>query len=145
MFETLNVDTCNLFADIIVTVSFYLPFTELAPVMVFSKNGLSIEFRFDRVAGSSITSIHLQARNSNPSPLENFVFQAAVPKTIQLQLSSPSGSVIPPNNSGALTQEIKINNAMKVSFVLCCSFVFHFCLSYDHAINVVERERDVAV
>jgi AP-1 complex subunit gamma-1 len=38
------------------------------------------------------------------------VFQAAVPKTFQLQLLSPSGNVLGPFNSSVITQLIKINN-----------------------------------
>lgn len=44
--------------------------------LVFDKNGLKIEL--DRAAGDS--EFHLVFRNSLPIPLENLLFQAAVPK-----------------------------------------------------------------
>ena len=47
----------------------------------FEKNGLKIEFTFERSqAQASVVNITLSATNSNPQPLNDFVFQAAVPK-----------------------------------------------------------------
>ena len=47
----------------------------------FEKNGLKIEFSFERAPNqASVVNITLSATNSNPQPLNDFVFQAAVPK-----------------------------------------------------------------
>ncbi|CAH1779344.1 unnamed protein product [Owenia fusiformis] len=81
------------------------------PVTAFEKNGLKIEFNFKR-DGEQI-QVHLASTNSTFSDMENFVFQAAVPKSFQLQLEPPSASTIPANNAGAVTQVIKINNPQK--------------------------------
>jgi len=35
-------------------------------------------------------------------------------QTFQLQLQSPSGNVVPPNNSGAINQEVKVANPQQV-------------------------------
>ena len=51
--------------------------------MAYEKNGLKIDFQMDRTedTGVTITSI---ATNSNTVPLNEFVFQAAVPKVMRL-------------------------------------------------------------
>ena len=47
----------------------------------FEKSGLKIEFSFERVTNQpSLVNITMTATNSNPAPLTDFVFQAAVPK-----------------------------------------------------------------
>ncbi|KAK2142509.1 hypothetical protein LSH36_945g00012 [Paralvinella palmiformis] len=79
----------------------------------FEKSGLKVEFTFDRPEGQTVTNITLTATNSNPTPLSDFVFQAAVPKSFQLQLSSPSGSSLPANCQGCITQVIKVVNPQK--------------------------------
>ncbi|XP_052229804.1 AP-1 complex subunit gamma-1-like isoform X2 [Dreissena polymorpha] len=85
-----------------------------APMMAFNKNGLMIEFRCERDNNSPTSSlINVKASNASPSQMEDFVFQAAVPKSFQLQLQPPSGTSLPPLNSGTVTQVIKINNAQK--------------------------------
>jgi len=49
--------------------------------------------------------------NSAPSPLTDFVFQAAVPKFMKMQMQPASGSVVPAGNSGAVTQLLKLANS----------------------------------
>ena len=48
----------------------------------FDKGGLKIEFAFEKVPSNpaNIVAISLSARNFNPVPLTDFLFQAAVPK-----------------------------------------------------------------
>ncbi|KAL4234218.1 AP-1 complex subunit gamma-1 [Mactra antiquata] len=85
-----------------------------APIVAFNKNGLLIEFRCERDNDSGAQSIiNVKASNTSPKPMSEFVFQAAVPKSFQLQLQSPSGNVLPPLNGGTVTQVIKINNPQK--------------------------------
>lgn len=81
-------------------------------ITAFQSNGLKIDFAFEKSPGnpSNVVSIMVTATNSLAFPMTDFVFQAAVPKTFQLQLQSPSGNVIPPNNSGAVNQGIKVAN-----------------------------------
>ena len=45
----------------------------------FEKNGLKLDFAFERVDPTNL-SITMSASNAKPSPLTDFVFQAAVPK-----------------------------------------------------------------
>uniref|UniRef100_U3JIW1 AP-1 complex subunit gamma n=1 Tax=Ficedula albicollis TaxID=59894 RepID=U3JIW1_FICAL len=83
-------------------------------ITAYNKNGLKIEFTFERSnTNPSVTVITIQASNSTELDMTDFVFQAAVPKTFQLQLLSPSSSVIPAFNSGTITQVIKVLNPQK--------------------------------
>lgn len=86
--------------------------TGFPSITAFESNGLKIDFAFEKVPGnpSNVVSIMVTATNSLTFPMTDFVFQAAVPKTFQLQLQSPSGNVIPPNNSGAINQGLKVAN-----------------------------------
>ena len=59
-------------------------------ITAFEKNGLKINFSFDKVAGnpSNVVSIMMTATNSLAFPMTDFVFQAAVPKVGMLSLTS---------------------------------------------------------
>ncbi|XP_070198443.1 AP-1 complex subunit gamma-1-like isoform X2 [Littorina saxatilis] len=80
----------------------------------FEKNGLSIKFMCERDQTLPCsTHINMAATNTTPFPMTDFVFQAAVPKSFQLTLASPSGNTIPPMGTGSLTQVIDVNNPQK--------------------------------
>ncbi|XP_023646476.1 AP-1 complex subunit gamma-1 isoform X2 [Paramormyrops kingsleyae] len=86
----------------------------IPPMTAYNKNGLKIEFTFERSnTNPNIAIITIHASNHTETEMTNFVFQAAVPKTFQLQLLSPSSNVIPALNQGAVTQVIKILNPQK--------------------------------
>ena len=61
----------------------------------YDKNGVKVVFTFDD-SGSSV-EITATYSNSNISPLNSFLFQAAVPKYITLKMHRQSGNVVPPN------------------------------------------------
>ncbi|XP_029056203.1 AP-1 complex subunit gamma-1 isoform X3 [Osmia bicornis bicornis] len=84
------------------------------PVMiVLDKAGLKITFRLERPSDvNDLLVINMSAQNSGSAILTDFLFQAAVPKTFQLQMLSPSSTVIPP--SGQVTQVLKVANINKV-------------------------------
>ncbi|CAB3982938.1 AP-1 complex subunit gamma-1-like [Paramuricea clavata] len=84
-------------------------------VTAYNKNGVKIDFNFQKVDNNpaNILDIALIVSNALAVPVTDFVFQAAVPKTLQLQLQSPSGNIIPPNNSGQITQLVKVANPQK--------------------------------
>ncbi|XP_069491572.1 AP-1 complex subunit gamma-1 isoform X2 [Ambystoma mexicanum] len=80
----------------------------------YNKNGLKIEFSFERSnTNPSVTVITIHAFNSTDVEMTDFVFQAAVPKTFQLQLLSPSSNVVPAFSAGSVTQVIKVLNPQK--------------------------------
>uniref|UniRef100_A0A8C3LYY5 AP-1 complex subunit gamma n=1 Tax=Chrysolophus pictus TaxID=9089 RepID=A0A8C3LYY5_CHRPC len=99
--------------DILKSATFLLS-TGIPSITAYNKNGLKIDFSFERSnTNPSVTVITIQASNSTELDMTDFVFQAAVPKTFQLQLLSPSSSVIPAFNSGTITQVIKVLNPQK--------------------------------
>ncbi|KAG9461447.1 hypothetical protein GDO78_016864, partial [Eleutherodactylus coqui] len=86
----------------------------IPPITAYNKNGLKIDFSFERSStNASVTVITTQAFNSTDSEMTDYVFQAAVPKTFQLQLLSPSSNVLPPFSAGSVTQVIKVLNPQK--------------------------------
>lgn len=56
--------------------------TDIPTTTVFEKNGLKLDFSFER--NDEQLTITLKAFNSSSQPMENFVFQAAVPKVSRL-------------------------------------------------------------
>ncbi|XP_064414427.1 AP-1 complex subunit gamma-1 isoform X1 [Latimeria chalumnae] len=86
----------------------------IPPITAYNKNGLKVEFTFERSnTNPSITVITIHASNTTEVDMADFVFQAAVPKTFQLQLLSPSGNIVPALNTGTVTQVIKVLNPQK--------------------------------
>uniref|UniRef100_A0A671XXE9 AP-1 complex subunit gamma n=1 Tax=Sparus aurata TaxID=8175 RepID=A0A671XXE9_SPAAU len=78
------------------------------------RNGLKIDFTFERAnPNPNIAVITIHASNSTEADMTDFVFQAAVPKTFQLQLLSPSSNVVPALNQGTVTQVIRVLNPQK--------------------------------
>uniref|UniRef100_A0A8C8HQ35 AP-1 complex subunit gamma n=1 Tax=Oncorhynchus tshawytscha TaxID=74940 RepID=A0A8C8HQ35_ONCTS len=59
------------------------------------------------------TVITIHATNTTEADMTEFVFQAAVPKTFQLQLLSPSSNIVPALNQGSVTQVIRVLNPQK--------------------------------
>nr|XP_033781210.1 AP-1 complex subunit gamma-like 2 [Geotrypetes seraphini]XP_033781211.1 AP-1 complex subunit gamma-like 2 [Geotrypetes seraphini]XP_033781212.1 AP-1 complex subunit gamma-like 2 [Geotrypetes seraphini] len=87
----------------------------LPPLTVYNKNGLQISFTFQKAATNpALLNIAASVTNSTAADVTDFVFQAAVPKTLQLQLQAPSGNMVPALNSSAVTQLIQVLNPQKV-------------------------------
>ncbi|XP_007910579.2 AP-1 complex subunit gamma-1 isoform X2 [Callorhinchus milii] len=87
---------------------------DIPSIIAYDQNGLKIEFSFERSkANLNMLFITLRASNSTETDMNNFVLQAAVPKSFQLQLMSPSGSTVPAVNSGAVTQIMRVLNSQK--------------------------------
>ncbi|XP_033226333.1 AP-1 complex subunit gamma-1 isoform X8 [Belonocnema kinseyi] len=87
---------------------------EVQSMVVFDKAGLKITFKLERSTDNAdLLMINMSAQNLGSTPLTEFLFQAAVPKTFQLQMLSPSGTVIPP--AGQVTQVLKVTNIHKAS------------------------------
>lgn len=87
---------------------------QAAPVelVAYDKNGLRINFTIERLQElPSMTVINVTVNNNTPSTITEFLFQAAVPKTFQLQMLPPSGTVITPG--GQITQVVRVTNPNK--------------------------------
>ena len=62
---------------------YFFPFlagSAIPGMNAYEKNGLKIDFEFERSPVDGVLSINLTASNANPAPMSDFVFQAAVPK-----------------------------------------------------------------
>lgn len=107
-------NTSNFLVDGLLNSSSTSNENETQSMVVFDKSGLKISFKLERSTDNAdLLIINMSAQNSGPTPLTEFLFQAAVPKTFQLQMFSPSGTVISP--SGQVTQVLKITNINKAS------------------------------
>uniref|UniRef100_A0A8C5BLS5 AP-1 complex subunit gamma n=1 Tax=Gadus morhua TaxID=8049 RepID=A0A8C5BLS5_GADMO len=93
-----------------------LSLTGIPSMTAYNKNGLKIEFTFERATPNpNIAVITIHASNTTDADMTEFVFQAAVPKTFQLQLLSPSSNVVPALNQGTVTQVIRVLNPQKLT------------------------------
>uniref|UniRef100_A0A8C2EMU7 AP-1 complex subunit gamma n=1 Tax=Cyprinus carpio TaxID=7962 RepID=A0A8C2EMU7_CYPCA len=81
---------------------------------VYEKNGLSLKIQCDKQTETEVT-VTLIGSNSAQNDITNFTLQAAVPKSVQLQMKAPSGNVIPAHGLGQVTQTVVLNNPNKVS------------------------------
>lgn len=79
-------------------------------ITAINTQGLNVQFSFTKSLGSTSLEVKLTASNSTATPLQNFVFQAAVPKSFQIMLQPPSSNIVPPFNTGNVTQNFTIVN-----------------------------------
>lgn len=101
--------TGGLFDDL----SVQLSHTTGLKLTALDKNGISVVLVPQKISGC--LQVLMTATNSSLTTLEQFLFQAAVPKSFTLQMLSPSGSMLPPG--GTITQEMRLTCSAKVSFV----------------------------
>ncbi|TGZ47223.1 hypothetical protein CRM22_011042 [Opisthorchis felineus] len=93
----------------------------IPPLTVCDTNGLRVLFNFDQPQSSPDgtqrqLTIRLVATNTGPDPIEAFEFQAAVPKSCQIQLLPPSSSSIQPGPTAPpLTQLLKLSLPLKMA------------------------------
>ncbi|XP_020407231.1 uncharacterized protein [Zea mays] len=80
-------------------------------ITAFQSATLKITFDFKMKLGNPReTTIHATFTNLTSSTFTDFIFQAAVPKFIQLRLDPASGNTVPANGSGSVTQGLNITN-----------------------------------
>ncbi|KAK9504348.1 hypothetical protein O3M35_010703 [Rhynocoris fuscipes] len=81
---------------------------------VYDKGGLKIDFTLQKIPDAQNTTVvNVSAYNVTSEAFTEFLFQAAVPKTFQLQLLPPSGTVIP--EGGVVTQILRVTTPNKVA------------------------------
>lgn len=103
-------------------------------ITAFDRDGLKIMFALEKIESNSI-SINVTASNHTLSNMTDFLFQAAVPKTFQLQMLSPSGTVISPN--GVVTQVLRVVNPSKSALRM------RLRISYSLDGNIVQEQTEV--
>jgi AP-1 complex subunit gamma-1 len=80
-------------------------------IVGFSKDGLTITFDTLKAPGNpSMTKITATFVSTHPTTLANFVFLAAVPKYIKMQLLPATSPELPPNSK--VTQVINVANSL---------------------------------
>eukprot|EP00762_Andalucia_godoyi_P001381 ANDGO_04795.mRNA.1 AP-1 complex subunit gamma-2 len=80
---------------------------------LFNQFGITIRSDFKKhPTNPQITAMRFAFRNDNPHEIENFVFQAAVPKYIKLELKTASSKNLPANGSSWVHQEVRVTNSM---------------------------------
>jgi AP-1 complex subunit gamma-1 len=91
-----------------------VPNTGAIQVAGYSKNGILAVFEVSKNPQQpQFTTLNAVYTNSNPFPINNFTLQAAVPKYLKIQVNPASATVLPSNNSGRVTQIVKIINSMQ--------------------------------
>ncbi|KAL8532638.1 hypothetical protein ACS0TY_009011 [Phlomoides rotata] len=81
-------------------------------IVAFESNSLKITFNFSKEPGSPQTTlIEAQFLNKSPNIYSNFIFQAAVPKFLQLHLDPASSNTLPASSSGSITQKLRVSNS----------------------------------
>jgi hypothetical protein len=81
-------------------------------IVAFDKAGLKLVMELAKPDPSdpSKTDVLCTFTNSSPADLTSFVFQAAVPKFVQLAMKPPSGSVVGAGGASAVTQVLSVKN-----------------------------------
>lgn len=83
------------------------------PSMVaFESSSLKMTFDFSKSAGSpQVTSITASFANLSANNYTDFLFQAAVPKFLQLHLDPASSTTLPASGNGSITQTMRVTNS----------------------------------
>lgn len=81
------------------------------PMTALDKNGVTVMLVSQKSSGC--LQVMMTASNASGQPVDQFLFQAAVPKSFTLQMLSPSGSHLPVG--GVITQEMRLTNSAKVT------------------------------
>ncbi|XP_020110400.1 AP-1 complex subunit gamma-2 [Ananas comosus] len=80
-------------------------------ITAFESSTLKIAFSFEKQPEKpQVTLISATFTNLSSSTLTNFIFQAAVPKFVQLHLDPASSSTLPANGNGTITQSLRVTN-----------------------------------
>jgi len=82
---------------------------EMPPMDVFDKNGLKIQFVCKRDAATNTSTVVARFGNMSSMPMTNFVFEAAVPKYLQLKMEPASAQVLAPQSTN-VTQSMAVVN-----------------------------------
>ncbi|XP_018440730.1 AP-1 complex subunit gamma-1 isoform X2 [Raphanus sativus] len=80
------------------------------PIVAYESSSLKIEFTFSKPSGNAqTTNVQATFINLSPNTFTDFVFQAAVPKFLQLHLDPASSNTLPA--SGNITQNMRVTNS----------------------------------
>ncbi|KAE8023419.1 hypothetical protein FH972_009113 [Carpinus fangiana] len=81
-------------------------------VIAFESSSLRMSFDFSKPPGNpQTTSIQATFTNLSPNVYTDFIFQAAVPKFLQLHLDPASSNTLPASGNGSITQNLRVTNS----------------------------------
>lgn len=86
-----------------------------SPIVAHDKDGFKVIIEMWKPSPATPANTQLLCKYSNSTgyPITEFVFQAAVPKYLKLEMSPPTSATIPANSNGAVTQELKVTNSVQ--------------------------------
>lgn len=110
---TANILSNNLFDDLTshTTTTANTTPTTGNKITALDKDGLNVTLVPNKIADGSLHVVMI-ATNNSPATLEQYLFQAAVPKSFQMQMSLPSGAVLAPG--ATISQEMRLTSSTKV-------------------------------
>lgn len=85
-------------------------------MVALDKNGLNVTLVPQRMSFGGGLQVTMTATNRSAEPIEQFLFQAAVPKSFAVQMLSPSGTQLAAGG-GVITQEMRLTSTARVSFL----------------------------
>ncbi|KAG0455758.1 hypothetical protein HPP92_023546 [Vanilla planifolia] len=86
--------------------------SDFPAITAFESNKLKIVFTFKKQPGKlEVTHIKATFTNKTSTPCTDFIFQAAVPKFIQLHLDPASSSILPSSGNGSIMQTLTVTNS----------------------------------
>lgn len=105
--------TADLLGDLGMGVTTANDYLQFPSIEVFQSKALKVTFDFTKPPGKPQTTlIKATYTNLSTTPYSNFIFQAAVPKFMQLQLDPANSNVLPASGEGVITQNITLQNNM---------------------------------
>ncbi|XP_012880868.1 PREDICTED: AP-1 complex subunit gamma-like 2 isoform X1 [Dipodomys ordii] len=111
-----------------------LPPAPIPNLKVFEREGVQLNMSFIRPPETpSLLLITVTTTNSSGGDVTHFICQAAVPKSLQLQLQAPSGNTLPAQGGLPITQLFKILNPNKAPLRL------KLRLTYNHLGHSVQE------
>jgi len=110
----------------------------IPPVPVYHENGLTVSLHFEHGPPSGgRATLTLRATVSSDS-VTDFLFQSAVPKSMQIEMEPPSGTVVAAGPDGGLAQIIRVSNPKGDALRM------RVRLSYCAATGPVQYQSDVS-
>ncbi|XP_051144906.1 AP-1 complex subunit gamma-2-like isoform X2 [Andrographis paniculata] len=80
-------------------------------IVAFESSSLKVMFNFSKEPGSPQTTlIEAHFTNKSPNVYTSFLFQAAVPKYLQMHLDPASSNTLPASNKGNIIQKLRVTN-----------------------------------
>lgn len=111
----------------------------LPSMIAYQKNGVAIKFDIVKSpTDPKKTLITASTLNANAGPMTNYNFKAAVPKYVSLALKPPSGTVVPANKQGIITQQMLVDNSMHGQKSVLMKLRLEYDLAGQHVVDTAD-------